>query len=550
MMHRLYVFLLFFIQPLSSFCQLKTHADSVKHTLSDPLLVSHDWIYAAPETNLDRDFTLPFQQPLNNKDCKVYTTTDIGHTLYNDTLSYHDYIFKNKSDMFLGKSFRGNIYPLFGGDYGSGGEYGTGGVNSSGNVHDYFGGLHTDGIIGKKFSYSANVISGELNGPAYLDSIIKYDRVVPGMGYAYGNAKTGYSYQYWDANLSYTLNDIFNFQVGKGKQFWGDGYRSLILSDASNSYPYFKITANVWHIQYTNLYTIMQDVEPTSIRTKNFPIKYGAFHFLTWNASRRFNFSLFEAVIWSGNQGNSVRSFDPNYLNPVIFYRPIEFSLGSSDNELVGGTFKIKASKNGQFYGQVLIDDFEIKNTLKHNGYWTNKQGLQFGFKEFNLFNGKNVTFQTEINYVRPYTYSHSNVQENYSNYGQPLGDPMGANFIESNSFLSWYTHNLIIEGSLTIYHVGFDPTNGTPGQTDYGQNIFIDYDYHVNDYGNYVGQGVSTYFGIVGLRVAYIISSKMHLKAEMGADERFEKSGPNNLSSPYVHIGLKTSLGNLYNDF
>lgn len=523
---------------LASFFVASAQSDTLYNRLSRT--------YPQPSSNLDRDFLLPYQQLLNNKYCPVFTTTNYGADYYynlpgSDTVAYHDYIFNNRKDMFGGGNFKGNVYPLFGGDYADAG------------IHDYYGGLHTDGAIGNKFSYSVNYIGGYLNGPSYLDSIIKYDKVVPGMGMAHGNAQKGYSYQYWDGFVNYNLNNIFSFQAGNGKQFWGDGYRSLLLSDVSNSYPYFKITTNIWHLQYINLYTVMQNIIPLGTPPSSFPladIKYGAFHILSWNASKHFNFSLFEAVIWHGNSGGSYRGFDFDYVNPVIFYRPVEFGLGSPDNELVGGTFKIKVHNNGQFYGQVLIDDFTIHNTLTHDGFWANKQGLQFGFKEFNLFNAPNVTFQTEIDYVRPYTYTESNPSQNYSNYGQPIGDPMGANFIESASFLTWFHKNLIIEGSLLIYKVGYDTANST---FDWGQNIFTTYDYVENQYnqkGNKVGQGITTYYAIVGLRTAYIISPKMHLKAELGMSERLEKQGSQYISSPYIYVGIKTTLGNLYNDF
>jgi len=536
-MRRYYSILLFLIPVFYSFGQSAKKRDSINIPVNT---------YPQPTTNLDRDFLLPYQQLLNDKYCPVATTTNYGANYNNslkgaDTVAYHDYIFNNNKDMFKAGDFRANVYPLFGGDYGDAG------------IHDYYGGVHTDGAIGKKFSYSVNYIGGFLNGPSYLDSIIKYDKVVPGMGMAHGSPQKGYTYQYWDGFVSYNLNSIFNFEAGKGKQFWGDGYRSLLLSDVTNSYPYFKITTTIWHLQYTIMYTAMQNITPLGTplsRYANAPTKYGAFHILNWNASKRLNFSLFEAVIWHGDEGGSYRSFDVNYLNPVIFYRPVEFSLGSPDNELVGGTFKIKVARNGQFYGQVLIDDFTIKNTLKHDGFWANKQGLQFGFKEFNLFNAKNLSFQTEIDYVRPYTYTEADPSQNYSNYGQPLGDPMGANFIESASFLTWFNKNLLIQGSLMVYRVGYDTANST---FDWGQNIFTSYNYiekQYNQFGNKVGQGITTYYGIVGLRVAYIISPKMHLKVEAGASERLEKQGPQYISSPYVYIGIKTSLGNLYNDF
>ena len=59
------------------------------------------------------------------------------------------------------------------------------------------------------------------------------------------------------------------------------------------------------------------------------------------------------------------RGFDPNYANPFIFYRPVEFSVGSSDNALVGANIKITPFKNHIFYTQFIFDEFllsEIKS--------------------------------------------------------------------------------------------------------------------------------------------------------------------------------------------
>ena len=191
-------------------------------------------------------------------------------------------------------------------------------------------------------------------------------------------------------------------------------------------------------------------------------------------------------------------------------------------------------------------DEFKLQNVIHHTGWWGNKQGLQFGFKAFNMFKVQNLSFQTEVDYVRPYTFTARDPLQNYSNFNQPLADPEGANFIESASFLTWFHKNFLIQGSVVAYHYG-----GDKGGTDYGQNIFIVYTEHEHDYGNYVGQGVSTYLATVGLKTDFIISPKMNLKAEFSANEIMESiSGTKEYSEPYITLGVKTSLGNLYNDF
>ena len=490
---------------------------------------------------LDRDFLLPYQSSFNNVNCNVFTSImpydaeKIQATMKKDTLSsYKDFIFKNKDNIFSTGSFNASVFPLFGG---------SGGYDAYGKMatYDYSGGLHIDGKWGNKFSFSGNYLGGDIYGPSFIDSIIKQYKVVPGMGYAYGSATTGYSYQYWDGYLSYTLNQNFNFQLGKGKEFLGDGYRSLFLSDVSTSYPYFKITADIWKIEYISLFTIMQDAETPS----NYYTKYSSFQYLTWNASRRFNFSIFEAITYDGDSGKYVRAPDLGYLNPILFYQPYNYNIGDPDKSNLGAAFKVKVARKEQFYGQLLIDEFKLQEVVHHTGWWGNKQGLQFGFKAFDLFNIKNLSFQTEINYVRPYTYTARDPLQNYSNFNQPLADPEGANFIESASFLTYYRKNFLIQGSIVAYKYGSDEAG-----SDNGQNIFINYSRHTNDYGNYVGQGVFTYLATAGLRSDFILSPKMNLKMELGLYEIFDKVGPVEINEPYITIGVKTSLGNLYNDF
>lgn len=264
--------------------------------------------YVDGQTNmtLDRDFLVPYQADLNNKNCTLFTSImpydreKTGAAIHGDSATkYKDFIFKKKDNLFSTGALNATISPLIGGSAG----YDVYGKTAT---YDYSAGLHLDGKIGSKFSFSGNYLGGDIVGPAFLDSIIKREKVVPGLGYAYGSAATGYSYQYWDGYLSYRLNSHFNFQLGKGKQFFGDGYRSLFLSDVSTSYPYFKITATIWKIEFVSMYTVMKDAEAPSGLVQDFHTKYSSFQYISWNASPRCNFSIFEAVTYDGDSGKNV----------------------------------------------------------------------------------------------------------------------------------------------------------------------------------------------------------------------------------------------------
>ena len=154
--------------------------------------------------------------------------------------------------------------------------------------------------------------------------------------------------------ISYSLKKHFNLQFGNDKVFIGDGYRSLLFSDNAFNFPFLKITTTIWKVQYTNLYAVFQDLSippPANypIEAFSFRKKYGSFHFFDVNIGKRATVGILEAIIW---KSDSVRGqgYEINYLNPFIFFRPVEFSLGSADNAMIGFNAKYKISSSIIFY--------------------------------------------------------------------------------------------------------------------------------------------------------------------------------------------------------
>jgi len=81
-------------------------------------------------------------------------------------------------------------------------------------------GVAIHGNIGQKWHLNVNYITANRSLPQYLIDIFDTLSVVPGEGYAYGS-KAGYHNKNLWGYLSFTPNEIFNFQVGQGKNFWG-----------------------------------------------------------------------------------------------------------------------------------------------------------------------------------------------------------------------------------------------------------------------------------------------------------------------------------------
>ena len=165
--------------------------------------------------------------------------------------------------------------------------------------------------------------------------------------------------------------------------------------------------------------------------------KYMSAHYLSYNLNDKFSIGMYEAIVWKTNRNLGSNGFDINYLNPVIFLRPVEYSINSPDNVLIGLNFKYNLTSKSNLYSQIVLDEFTINEMRENNGYWANKYGYQLGYKCFDFLNLPNLTFHVERNYVRPYTYSHWN-ESNYGHYNEELAHPLGSNFSENILILSY----------------------------------------------------------------------------------------------------------------
>ena len=262
--------------------------------------------------------------------------------------------------------------------------------------------------------------------------------------------------------------------MGYSRNFIGDGYRSLLLADGASPYPFVKINTTFWKIKYTNTYMWLKDVRSAVTVDRTYATKFMANHYLSWNVSKRLNLGFFESVIWT-NDNN--RGFDANFVNPIIFYRSVEFSSSArSGNAVLGLTGKYKWNNKVNLYAQFLVDEFSISDIQAGEKSWKNKLGYQLGAKYFHAFGITNLYLQGEYNHVRPYTYSHSNPITNYGHNNQSMGHIWGSNFNELTGIVRYTKKRLFAEAKVSVGVRGFDfdtPTNAL----NYGSNIYKDYD-------------------------------------------------------------------------
>lgn len=419
-------------------------------------------------------------------------------------------------------------------------------------------GIRVQGFIGKKFAFESGFYENQSVFNTDIVNKISTSVVVPGQGFPKEYNKTGYDYASANGLISFTPNEYFNFQFGHGKNFIGNGYRSLFLSDNSFNYPFLKITSTIWKLQYTNLFASFLNLNTDHVYEQGYQKKFGTFHFLSWNVHKRIQIGLFETIIWQNYQDSTgyKRGFDFNYLNPVIFFRPVEYSLGSPDNALIGFSSKIKITNKLYLYGQLVLDDFDVAAMKKGKGYILQKYGLQGGFKSYDLFKFNNLFFQSEINMVQPYVYAHKSPGQNYSHYNQPLAHPLGANFVESVSIIRYKYKDFSAEYKFNYALYGGDDTLGS----HWGHDIFkSDFDAQYgfphnslssDGYGNKILQGIKTVLIINDFKLSYLINPKTNFNIYLGISNRIEKSDIINKNSLFIYFGIRTSLANLYYDY
>lgn len=423
--------------------------------------------------------------------------------------------------------------------------------------------LNTRGIqagvtIGDKFTFYGNFFENQGVFPRYLDEYIQESMVVPGQAMSKKRDQKTKDWMYATANLTYDFSDYLQVTLAYDKNHIGDGYRSMLLSDFSSNYAHLKLTGTVGNVQYTSIWAYMNDPRNPRVDSLNSGgrfgdgIKWGAFQYLDYNVTNRLSVGFFQSVIWANRNQAGHRGFDFNYLNPVLFLRPVENSnVSSPDKMFLGLNAKYKVLNNATVYGQFLLGEFTAKEFFSNKGYKHNKWGAQLGAKAFNIFGVSRLNVLGEYNFARPYTYQHFVSISNYSNRGEPLAHPRGANFRELLGIAnySWNRFDFSLQGVYSQY--GTDPEDSFGGRINYGGDIFQSYNTGPHMYGNKIGQGVKNELFYADLRAAYVLNPKYNLRFEVGYTQRYNRiEGMPTQKSGVINVGLRSSFRNFYGDF
>mgnify|MGYP001204365455 CR=1 FL=1 len=340
------------------------------------------------------------------------------------------------------------------------------------------------------------------------------------------------------ARLCYKPNEVFSFHAGLDNNFIGEGSRSLFLSDYGRPSPFAQMRSKFWRIQYMVQYNFLREKEQDDWKSK-----YMASHHISWNITKWLNLGIFEAVVFKPRDTLLNRGFDVEYLNPMVFFRPQEYSLGSSDNVLLGLSLSGKI-KSHTIYSQLILDEFLLSEIKNQTGWWANKYGAQLGIKGRFKIKKESFFYRAETNLVRPYTYAHLDNSQNYGHQNTVLAHPHQSNFYEFLAELRWRKSRWNAR-LFAMYMV----KGGNVNEQNFGGNIYDSYVNRPNDYGNYIGQGRSLNTSMLWGQLTYELFPKWSTCIYADAQIRKEANNPANLIFMGT-LGIRSWLWNDYRNY
>ncbi len=397
-------------------------------------------------------------------------------------------------------------------------------------------GVSIRGRLANKIGFFSTITDNQEKTPFYVRDFVSARKAVPGAGFYKDFKTTGYDY--FDARGYFTFNvtKYIDVAFGYDRNFIGNGFRSLYLSDFGNPNLFLKLNTRIWKLNYQNLFMELHNAD-NRIGDKLIGKKYAAMHHLDMNITKWLNIGLFEGVIF-GRQNR----FDFGYLNPIIFYRSVEQQNGSFDNSVVGLDVKANLKKKIQIYGQLLLDEFNLTEIKAGNGWWANKFSMQLGAKYIDAFGISNLDLQLEHNRARPFTYSHNDSVANYTHYNQPLAHPLGANFSEVIGIARYQpAPKWMAVGKLIYYTQGRDSS-----ALSYGSNIFYPNipPFRQGDYGYEIGSGWKTNVLLASLLVSYEWKENFFFEFSALYRKQETKTAPiTSANSSVITLGLRWNM-------
>lgn len=294
--------------------------------------------------------------------------------------------------------------------------------NTRGQMYNNGRGAIVQGKIGNGVEFQTIFLESQSVLPYYQSIWADSTGVIPGMGRHKEFKKYGYDYGISTSSLFIGSQSWWNLGLMYGKQFFGNGYRSLILSDASMNMPMVQLGLQNQHFQYKTTGGIGQEQSRIPLGSTGeslFKRKLITWNYLSYIPTEKLELSLMETVVSARWTPQGVVAPEVHAYVPVIGARGWMALKDSNATVMYGANLKWNANRNTTLYGQ-------YGWVMKGMG----NDALQFGalFTDIGM---KNLDLRVEYNQVGAYFYSQNVNLMSLTQQNQPLGHASGSALTE-----------------------------------------------------------------------------------------------------------------------
>ncbi len=395
--------------------------------------------------------------------------------------------------------------------------------------------LRVQGDLGSNFSFESFFYENLVKMPEYIVDYANQTGTLPSEGRVKlygGKLDYGYAMGY----VSFSPSKNLNIQLGHGKHFIGNGYRSMLLSDYAFNYPYLRTTYDFANgkLKYTSIFAQLSSMTRLPVSTTpeaTFKEKLGNFHYLTFKPGPKLEIGIFEGGIFKQYVDTlGTVPLDFSAYSPIIGTSFAFNGFEGSNNVVLGVNLSYRLLKKVQIYGQLVADNPAKK-----------KLGYQVGVKSFDGFGIKNLYLQAELNSALPYTFATAGSEplQNWMHMSAPLAHPYGASFTELVGIGYYEKRKIfgqikvvsgIIKGLGDGYQYNIDfPDEVVEGDSDEQRTI---------------------YNNVQELTIGYRLNVKTNLTSFISARNRVHADHNSVSNSTFIYLGIRTNLNNLYYDF
>src|SRR5574341_318537 len=217
------------------------------------------------------------------------------------------------------------------------------------------------------------------------------------------------AYLYWDAKYL----KVF---LGRDNQNWSPTVEDgLLFSGQAPALDKIGLSTQIGYFQFSYFSSVLDKIfDPDSSQYAN---RYISAHSLNYKHPKGIEMGLSETVIYGGIN----RPLELYYLNPILPYYVEQFNQNSQDNILCSLTFDLSFWKDKEFYGELLIDDFQydFKSEPHQIGYL-------LGTNLANPFGLDGSFFNLEYWRIRFWVYGADILWNRFSYHERNLGSALG----------------------------------------------------------------------------------------------------------------------------